>query len=221
MKKILLLLLVVVFSFSLFANDVKVKSLKPKNEVNSFVMNNGKTQNACRQEGAGFSPLGISLFPKGGLPCQNWDVVFLRINIFAGSHNNVYGLDVGTIFNEVKNNFVGVQCAGFCNKIGFSDGCFQVAGIFNKSEGDFVGLQLASILNITDETLNGLQVGLVNKTEKIEGAQLGFCNYTNTGEGVQFGVLNFAEDFKGIQIGFSNYNKNSSIMFCPFVNFAF
>lgn len=220
MKKVLLLLLVVIFSSGLMASHVKVRSLNEKSEnktSNGFVRNNHSHSN----EGDCFSPFAISLFPKGGLPSQNYDIVLLRINIFAGSHNNVYGLDFGTIFNEVENNFVGVQCAGFCNKIGYSDGCFQFAGILNRVNGDFVGLQVSSTLNIVEETLNGFQIGLVNKAEKIGGAQLGFYNYTNVGEGCQFGVLNFARDFKGIQIGLCNYNYNSSIVFSPFINCAF
>lgn len=222
MKKIFFLIAVCCMVVSATADVVRVKSFKQNNlKYQHDAVKEREVVNTPKVQGEGFSPFAISFVPGVALPGENWDVLLFRINIFAGRHNNVYGLDVGTIFNEAKNNLVGIQCAGFCNKVGFSEGAFQIAGIYNRSNGDYVGLQLASALNFTEGTLNGIQVGLVNKTEKIEGLQIGFCNYTHIGEGVQLGVLNFAEDFKGIQIGFSNYNKNSSIMFCPFVNFAF
>ena len=61
MKKVLLLLLVVIFSSGLMASHVKVRSLNEKSEnktSNGFVRNNHSHSN----EGDCFSPFAISLF---------------------------------------------------------------------------------------------------------------------------------------------------------------
>lgn len=169
----------------------------------------------------GISPLGIGILPAVELPSQDWDVALVRLNVFVGCHREVYGLDAGVIGNETVGEFVGVQAAGFYNRIGYSEGALQFAGIMNRCAGDFAGLQTAVAANITDGTMSGFQFGLVNRAARLDGLQIGFFNIAETGSGVQIGVWNSAQSLEGLQIGIGNYNADSSMPFFPVVNFAF
>ena len=169
----------------------------------------------------GVSPLGIGILPAVEIPSKDWDVALLRLNVFVGRHREVYGFDAGVIGNETVGEFVGVQAAGFYNRIGYSEGAFQFAGIMNRCAGDFAGLQTAVAANITDGTMSGFQLGLVNRAARLDGLQIGFFNIAETGSGVQIGVWNSAQSLEGLQIGIGNYNADSSMPFLPVVNFAF
>ncbi|MBR0055695.1 MAG: hypothetical protein IJP66_00040 [Kiritimatiellae bacterium] len=169
----------------------------------------------------GVSPLAIGIFPAVEAPAQDCDVTFLRINILAGRHRDVYGLDVGVIGNEVAGEFVGVQVAGFYNSIGKSDVALQFAGILNRCGGDFAGLQAAVAANFTDGTMTGFQFGLVNRAARLDGLQIGLFNIAETGSGVQIGLWNSAQSLEGLQIGVGNCNADSSMPFFPVINFAF
>ena len=169
----------------------------------------------------GISPLGIGILPAVEIPSKDWDVALLRLNVFVGRHREVYGLDVGVIGNETAGEFVGVQAAGFYNRIGYSEGAFQFAGVINRCAGDFAGLQTAVAANITDGTMSGFQFGLVNRAARLDGLQIGIFNITETGTGVQIGVWNSAQSLEGLQIGLGNYNADSSMPFLPVINFAF
>lgn len=168
----------------------------------------------------GISPLGIGILPAVELPSQDWDVALVRLNVFVGRHREVYGLDAGVIGNETVGEFVGVQAAGFYNRIGYSEGALQFAGIFNHSCGDFAGLQVA-IANIVDGEMDGLQIGLCNRASVLDGMQLGFVNIIDSGDGVQIGVINSARELDGLQIGVINVIRDSTMPFLPIVNFAF
>lgn len=169
----------------------------------------------------GVSPLAFGIFPAVEAPSQDWDVAFLRINILAGRHRDVYGLDVGVIGNEVLGEFVGVQVAGFYNRIGESDAALQFAGFINRCNGDFAGLQAAVAANFADGTMTGFQFGLVNRAARLDGLQIGLFNIAETGSGVQIGLWNSAQSLEGLQIGIGNYNADSTMPFFPVINFAF
>ena len=170
----------------------------------------------------GVSPLAISLLPGVGIPTSgDWSVAGLRIDILAGRHRDVWGLDVGLVGNEVSVNLEGIQVAGIFNRIGRSDGAVQIAGIVNRCEGDFSGLQAAGIDNWTDGAVDGLQVALVNRAAVLSGLQIGLYNSTDNGSGVQIGLINSARSFDGVQIGVFNVIRESTLPFLPIVNFAF
>lgn len=169
----------------------------------------------------GVSPIAFGIFPAVEAPSQDWDVAFLRINILAGRHHGVYGLDVGVVGNEVLGEFVGLQVAGFYNRIGESDAALQFAGFINRCNGDFAGMQTAVAANFADGTMTGFQFGLVNRAARLDGLQIGLFNIAETGSGVQIGVWNSAQSLEGLQIGIGNYNADSTMPFFPVINFAF
>lgn len=168
----------------------------------------------------GFFPIGIYLLPNIGFPGEHWDVGPVRVNIIAGRNRDIYGLDLGLVGNMVTEEFTGLQSAGVFNRIGHSDGAVQLAGIFNKCYSGFTGLQVA-IANVVDGEMDGLQIGLCNRSSVLDGMQLGVVNIVDSGDGVQIGVINSARELDGLQIGVINVIRDSSMPFLPLLNFAF
>lgn len=146
---------------------------------------------ANRYESAGWFPLAVSILPQLELPFDDWRVTGLRLNLFAGEHLDVYGVDVGTLANCVTREFGGVQVSCIYNSIGESCGAFQLAGVVNRCDGPMHGLQLA----------------LVNCAE--------------SGDGLQIGALNYGNEFRGVQLGLVNIIEASRIPVLPVLNFAF
>ena len=170
---------------------------------------------------AGIVPFALSLVPAIEFPSEDWSVAGLRIDVLAGRHRDVWGIDVGVLGNEIEEDMEGVQVAGLFNRIGRSDGAWQSAGILNRCERDFYGLQTAGILNWTDGTVEGAQIALLNRASELSGLQIGLYNAIDRGSGVQIGFINAARSLDGLQIGVVNVIRDSTVPFFPIVNFAF
>jgi len=140
---------------------------------------------------AGSSVAAFAIAPIVEWPAADYAVTGFRFDLFAGDHVDVYGLDIGLVGNFVKREIGGLQLAGLFNVVGESDCAVQVAAACNYCKGDF----------------GGVQVGLVNVTEK--------------GRGVQVGLVNRANILYGVQIGIGNFIDASPVRFFPLVNCAF
>ncbi len=108
-------------------------------------------------------------------------------------------------------------------------------GMFNVGRGLMEGLQVG-LANRTAE-LSGMQLGLLNFTGASEGGfQLGLMNYAHEFAGLQLGPINFAKDVNGAQIGVINICETTAgaqigliniisqsdwLVFCPLVNAQF
>ena len=169
----------------------------------------------------GVLPLGLSLTPKVELPNEAWDVILLRVNLLAGSHRCVYGLDIGTFGNFADNEMMGLGIAGLFNDTVTSGGALHVAGIVNHSAWHFSGLQLTGGLSWTEGSHFGLQTALGNMAGRLSGVQIGVVNVTDGGTGLQIGLYNHAAWMEGFQIGVVNVNRASSVPCMPVLNFAF
>ena len=156
--------------------------------------------------GEAITPFALSIFPGCQLPGDAWDVCGLRLNVFAGRHNNVYAVDIGGIANLAKGEVCGIEAALIYNQIGHSNGLLQIAGIANYCKDGLVGVQIAPI-NLTGTINGGWQIGLFNRTEALTGLQLGLVNYAYQAQGVQIGLLNIISD--------------STIPVMPIVNLGF
>lgn len=140
---------------------------------------------------SGSSVAAFAVAPRLEWPAEDHEIAGFRLSVFAGEHVDVYGLDVGVVGNFVKREIGGLQLAGLFNVVGESDCAVQVAAACNYCRGDFGGVQL----------------GLVNVTEK--------------GRGVQVGLVNRASILYGVQIGIGNFIDSSPVRFFPIVNCAF
>lgn len=146
-------------------------------------------QRGFEVSGSSFAAFGI--VPALEWPAANSEVDGFRFNLFAGEHVDVYGFDLGVFGNFVRREVGGLQIAGLFNIVGESDGALQIAVACNYCKGDF----------------GGVQVGLVNVTEK--------------GRGLQLGLVNRANILYGVQIGLANFIDASPVSFFPIVNCAF
>ena len=69
------------------------------------------------------------------------------------------------------------------------------------------------------DTMNGLQLGLMNSSSKVKGVQVGLgINETEKMEGLQIGLVNKSINFRGIQIGIWNVNQKREL---PLINWNF
>lgn len=150
----------------------------------------------AESEQRGFEVADSSFAAFGIVPALEWptadhEIDGFRFNLFAGEYVDVYGFDFGVFGNFVKREVGGLQIAGLFNVVGESDGALQIAAACNYCKGDF----------------GGVQVGLVNVTEK--------------GRGLQVGLVNRANILYGVQIGLANFIDASTVRFFPIVNCAF
>lgn len=170
---------------------------------------------------AGTVPFALSIVPGVSLPFDNWSVVGIRINLLAGRHRDLWGLDAGGLGNDLTGSLTGLQAAGLWNRVGNAPAALQSAGLANLCERDFCGVQIAGIYNWTGEEFMGLQTGLLNRAGGLTGVQVGLYNAADHGTGVQIGVVNAARSLAGMQIGVVNYNAESALEFLPIINLAF
>ena len=118
------------------------------------------------------APVALSLLPGVAAPAQDWDISLLRINLIAGEHHDVRGIDIGLAGNITDGEGWGLAAAG----------------IFNRAER-FNGLQIA-LVNYAKYG-SGLQIGAVNITEQFKGLQLGLVNVIQDSKVPVLPVLNF------------------------------
>ena len=170
---------------------------------------------------AGVTPFALSLVPDVSLPPAGWSVVGLRLNLFAGRHRDVWGIDAGSLGNELTGKLTGLQAAGLWNRIGEAPAAIQSAGLANLCERDFCGIQTAAVCNWTGEEFTGIQAGLLNRAGGLAGLQAGLYNAADHGAGLQIGLVNTARVLSGVQIGLANFNAESPLRFFPVVNMAF
>lgn len=167
----------------------------------------------------------ISLYPSFGtnnINGGNEKTNNFSLNILGGENGGVDGLEVGGLFNKVKNDVNGVQIAGLFNSVGGNVGpsklidgkykktfgvqiaglsnraanvrAIQIAGLLNTNRGSLMGLQAAGLGNVSAGNGMGVQVsGLYNVVgEYMDGIQVA-------------GLINFNVEDAGLQIsGFSN-----------------
>lgn len=150
----------------------------------------------------------------------------VSINIFAGHHGALDGVEIGGFANSIKHNAEGVQIAGFANAVqGNLEGA-QFSGFANYANR-VEGGQISGFANVAKDSLEGVQItGFANYAHKgFEGVQAsGFTNISKGDlEGIQAtGFANIATGkVKGIQAsGFYNYAKSLDGIQVSFLNFT-
>jgi len=190
-------------------------------------------------------PYQVSLLPGIGTHGKMSSQVENNVsfNIFGGYTAGVHGVELGGLFNLVKNNVEGVQIGGLFNiAAGKIDGV-QIAGLFNQTLDSLNGAQVAGLANFTGGSVTGAQIaGIYNHSKedvassqiagvgnvsggRIEGVQVGgVANIANAAvEGSQIaGVVNYAKgNVNGPQIaGVFNYAKTLRGLQVGLINYA-
>ena len=122
-------------------------------------------------------PMTISLIPwisTAGFQDPNRNITTnLSINIIAGYHTKLDGLELGGVLNIKGVEARGAQLAGVGNIVGGDVDGFQISGGLNATGRDVEGFQAAAGLNISGRDLNGFQIsGGLNATGRgVQGFQ--------------------------------------------------
>ena len=142
----------------------------------------------------------------GSLACHAGNVYGMQLSFCGGSfERSLYGLQLGIVasgyaqeelpfgewhlFNIDHCRMNGIQFGTFAAKTAMANG-FQISAVYNEAQ-----------------TVNGLQVGLVNRARKLHGLQVGLYNEANRG--------------LGAQIGLANFTRSGLVGFFPVLNFVF
>ena len=128
----------------------------------------------------------------GSLACHAENVYGMQLSFIGGSvEEDLYGLQLGIFasgyaqeelpfdeyhFFDIDHcRMHGIQFGTFAAKTAMANG-FQLSAIYTEAQ-----------------TVNGVQVGLVNTTRKLHGLQVGLYNSAVRGLGLQVGLINHAE----------------------------
>ncbi len=133
------------------------------------------------------------------------------LNLLAGHVGGVEVLEIGGVYNIVRNDVRSIQISGFGNQVDGEVHAVQMAGFSNINKGYTTGFQSAGFLNLISDSVRGFQMaGFTNITKKVSGFQIaGFNNLTSHVNGVQIaGFINTSGDIDGFQAaGFINKAK--------------
>ncbi len=127
-------------------------------------------------------------------------------NLIGGYTAGLQGVEIGGVFNIVKQDMSFLQIAGVFNMTGGRASGVQTAGLFNQALDSVTGVQLAGAFNLTNGDLQGIQAsGAVNHASgDVSGMQLsGAINSALQGiRGMQVsGLGNFSgKDVTGMQL---------------------
>lgn len=116
----------------------------------------------------------------------------ISVNVLWGVNGGVEGMEVGGLFNHIKNDVNGVQIAGLGNTVGGNTVGTQASGLFNANKGSVQGVQAAGLFNISGETDAVQAAGVFNiTTADFAGVQAsGFFNISKgKADGVQASSL--------------------------------
>ncbi|WP_300673988.1 hypothetical protein [Desulfoluna sp.] len=122
---------------------------------------------------------------------------------------DAWGVQLG--WNEVEGKMVGLQLA-FANNI-------LPWFLQEATTGDLAGLQVA-LVNRSNRT-RGLQIGVFNESASLSGMQLGLYNTADQAAGFQLGLVNWCTEMTGLQVGLVNVIKGGRFPCLPLVNANF
>tara|TARA_B110000211_G_C14084395_1_gene556026 strand:+ start:1319 stop:2503 length:1185 start_codon:yes stop_codon:yes gene_type:complete len=152
----------------------------------------------------------------------------ISLNIFAGHHGGLNGIEVGGFANSTRYDARGIQLAGFVNIVQGKTTGTQGAGFVNYTN-KLNGVQASGFCNVSKDSVEGGQfAGFVNYAHKnVHGIQAaGFSNvvYGNLNGIQSSGFSNVATGkVTGLQVsGFSNTAKEgiSGLQVSGFFNYA-
>lgn len=173
----------------------------------------------------------ISIFPEreNASERNENETSNLSVNVTWGESQEVKGVEIGGLGNNVRGNLDGIQVAGIVNEVGGNVSAIQVGGIANINRGTTHGIQVAGLTNVSKSHFHGVQsAGLINiaggEFKGLQGAGLvniikksgnrstqiaGLVNVTkgeNIGSQVA-GIYNSGNRVRGSQIGLINRAK--------------
>jgi hypothetical protein len=146
---------------------------------------------------------------------------FQVAGLAAGARGGATGGQLAGLVSWAGGPLLGGQVAGIVTSAAGGQGG-QIAGVANVSDGDFRGAQISGVANLARrfrgpqisgvfngaETLNGVQIAVVNVGGDVNGAQIGVVNVARHARGTQIGVVNVDDEMTGAPIGLVNIVRN-------------
>ncbi len=124
------------------------------------------------QAAAQEKPIQLALFNPAQIVPESNSIKGLRINLIYGKNARMTGFDWGFV-NHTTSDQLGIQW-----------------GFVGYTEGKFTGWQ-NNFVSITKGMFTGLQTGFVSyNSSKVNGLQFSFFNYAETLNGLQLGLIN-------------------------------
>lgn len=136
-------------------------------------------------------PIQLALFNPVQIVPESNSIKGLRINLIYGKNARMTGFDWGFV-NHTTSNQVGIQW-GF---VGYTEGNFNgwQNNFVSFTKGLFTGLQ-TGFVSYNSSKVNGLQFSVFNYAETLNGIQLGLINVIGKGGFVPvFPFFNFSFD---------------------------
>ncbi len=139
------------------------------------------------------------------------------LNILMGFSAGVRKVEIGGLFNGVRNNVTGFQLAGVGNIVGGELLGVQISSVFNLTEAIQRGVQLSVGVNVVTQVSNGWQVGLINFANEVQGKghQIGLINISEFSETTPIGLLSFvssSDGYKRLELSIDE-NQTGSFIF--------
>lgn len=139
------------------------------------------------------------------------------MNMLGGYAAGVDGVEIGTVFNIVKNDMQHVQVSGLINIVGGKTKGVQIAGFHNNVLDSMKGVQVAGFSNITEGNMEGVQltgaIGQVRKNmQGVSVSGIGGINQGHTQGWEVAGAFTYnGKNLNGLQLsGIGNYNKENA-----------
>ncbi|MBR4673422.1 MAG: hypothetical protein IKP00_03065 [Victivallales bacterium] len=149
------------------------------------------------------TPFQLGIWPSNfQIVPEEINVSGLKINLPFGGNDYIQGVDLGIASTSIDTSALQVNI--LCNRAheNFSGLQFAILNQAGRSNGIILGG-----FNITDESVRGIEVGIVNSALECRGLQIGLINYT--------------EIMTGLQIGLINVITESVVPVFPIINFCF
>lgn len=146
-----------------------------------FVLNSGiKAQD---------KPIQLALFNPVQIFPENTSITGLRFSLLYGKNAKMNGVDLGLV-NFTSSDQMGIQW-GF---VGYTEGNFTgwQDNFVSITKGNFVGLQSGAV-TYNSGKVSGLQFAIVNYAETMNGLQIGLVNIIGKGGFLPvFPIFNFS-----------------------------
>lgn len=129
--------------------------------------------------------------------------------IGSTSRGPLSGVQSSGIYSTAGGTVSGGQISGIFNTTSGKVNGFQLAGIYNNASGTFSGMQFAGILNRSSGLFRGAQISVFyNQAAEIDGVQMGLVNVSEKSHGVLIGLVNYSDDMRAFPLGLINISRS-------------
>ncbi len=193
MKKCLLIFILFIFSFCLYAEE---ETSEIKEESEKEILPVGEEE---------YTPFVFSFFYPFAMNVGNADIATnAQASIISGVSGSVKGVNLAGFVAWTGKYIYGLEATTLFSFAGEKMYGVQISAGISYTAGKMYGVQLSTLSSIADEKMMGLQLSAFNMAGETKGLQLALINFADDMNGVQIGTLNFDKKVTGLQLGLMN-----------------